>query len=76
MPAQGFGIVQGDEILVDTVSSTERAAKVNWLVVYANQELTFLDTDDYISMTWARCRKDVEPYPECVPVTISVAAPN
>lgn len=31
--ATGYAVVQSGEILVATVSATERAAKVNWLVV-------------------------------------------
>lgn len=34
--ARGYAAVfDGESILVDTVSSTERAAMVNWLVVHA-----------------------------------------
>lgn len=56
--ATGFAIneVGGGGILIDTVSSTRRAALVNWLMVAAGVEVTMAWTDDMIEQAWRSMR--------------------
>lgn len=47
--ARGYAAVSSaGEILVNTVSETERAAKVNWLVVCGQIPITCMHSDDDI----------------------------
>jgi len=48
----GFAIKQAGVINVSTVSATERAAKVNWLVVVGGIVVTDSARDDQIERAW------------------------
>jgi hypothetical protein len=48
MIATGFAICDEHQILVRTASDTERAAKVNWLVLYGRVYVADIWTDEMI----------------------------
>jgi hypothetical protein len=52
MKAQGFAVVHRGRISVATVSPTERAAKVNALVVLFGVSVMNSDTDAEIERAW------------------------
>jgi hypothetical protein len=63
----GYAIVTSAGVtLVPTVSTTKRAAKVNWLVVYEGVALTNDWSDDKIEDCW----KVFKGRHECVPVEV------
>ena len=61
--AFGYAIVHNGEVIVKTISPTERAAKVNWLVVEFGLAVTRWATDRSIENAWlnhkgsAECRR-------------------
>ena len=65
---EGYAIKQYGEIDVRTVSPTERAAKVNWLVVDRKMLVTNSARDDQIERAWEHLSK--EAFAECVRVKI------
>jgi hypothetical protein len=70
---EGYAIKQHGEIDVRTVSPTERAAKVNWLVVDRNMLITNSARDDQIERAWEHLHK--EGFAECVRVKIEEIQP-
>lgn len=66
--AGGYAIIDGDFLKVDTVSSSERAAKVNWLMT---KGVMLLDhhPDSAVEMLWRRAEEQFNI--ECVKVTIT-----
>lgn len=66
--SEAYAVFQGGKILVDTVSSTARAAKVNYLVTECGCVVTAVMSDVNIQGLWRKFR-------DCavvVPVTIAV----
>lgn len=55
-PAEGYAVVEDGKINVSTVSETERAAVVNWLVVARNQLVTRSATDEQIAQAFKELR--------------------
>ncbi len=54
---EGFGVVDDDGLDLRTVSPTERAAKINWLVTRAARRISSSTTDEQIETMWAEeCR--------------------
>jgi hypothetical protein len=51
--APGFAVIVGGDIQVNTVSETERAAKVNGLVTLFGMAVLDHHTDDEIAVAWA-----------------------
>ena len=51
-PACGFAVFHRGRIVVETVSPTERAAKVNGLVVLFGMAVMNRDTDEQIERAW------------------------
>ena len=49
LSTKGFAVIVDGKILANTVSDTERAAKVNWLVTHGNQNVTLWHTDQWIA---------------------------
>jgi hypothetical protein len=49
MSNMGYAIETPDGIRIKTVSETERAAKINFLVVFCNLAVKNGDTEDYIN---------------------------
>jgi hypothetical protein len=68
-----FAVVCNDQIRPNTVSSTRRAAIVNWLVT--DRRITVLAdwTDDQIEVVWEGERRSRGVHAEVVPVTIERA---
>jgi hypothetical protein len=62
-----WAVKQNDEILISTISSTRRAAIVNWLVVGPNVFPMNSWTDEMIEDAWERAR-----HPPRWPVTVEV----
>ena len=52
----GFAVIHGGKVLVRTVSDTERAAMVNWLVTEAGKMVYQADTDELIQRQFYRER--------------------
>lgn len=52
LPEIGWAIVEGGVIDVRTVSQTQRAAKINWLVVSCNQTILAIMSDEDIEEFW------------------------
>jgi len=65
--ADGYAIEHNGEIDMTTVSPTERAAKVNWLVTACGLVLPDVE-DDIIEAFWERA--STEKGAHCVPVTV------
>jgi hypothetical protein len=51
--ASGFAVVVGDDVQVNTVSETKRAAKVNGLVTLFGMNVLNRHTDAQIEAAWA-----------------------
>jgi hypothetical protein len=73
MRAQGFAVLCDDEILVATVSPTERAAIVNWLVMRGFMVLR-LATDTEIYDAFHKAQTAASPHFRLtvLPVTITL----
>jgi hypothetical protein len=69
--AGGYAIETHGEIDMTTVSPTERAAKVNWLVTACGILLPNNIEDDIIEAFWERA--STEKGAHCVPVTVRKA---
>jgi len=68
--ARGYAaVINGDRILVNTVSDTDRAAMVNWLVVHAGFPAPHGMGDFAIREHFARMSKDAEVKVEPVEIT-------
>ena len=66
----GYGAKKNDRIHINTISETERAAKVNWLVTYKGMMITQMHTDSDINRMF-REYGDAE----IVPVYVSEVKP-
>jgi len=68
-----YAIEQRGEILTNTISSTERAAKVNWLVTECGIPIFGATTDETIEYWW----KDLSSHrnAQCIAITIERKTP-
>lgn len=53
MRATGWAVIHGETILTKTVSDTQRAAIVNWLVTDAGRMILASHSDEEINRMWA-----------------------
>lgn len=54
---QGFAVVLNDKVNINTISETERAAMVNWLVVECKILIYSTTTDEQIEELWFKYRR-------------------
>ncbi len=69
MKAEGFAIAVGDVIEVRTVSPTERAAKINWLVVARAVPVGDDWSNEVIEKVWKHYTTETDI--QCIAVTIA-----
>lgn len=58
--ARGWAVVDGGEIVVESVSPTRRAAIVNWLFTARRVLITVIHTAEEIEQEWAAFRGGAE----------------
>lgn len=70
---EAYAIARNNEIDVRTVSPTERAAKINWLVVHCGYPVFNSTPDEHIDAAWLAF--SVHHKSECLTVTIERKSP-
>jgi hypothetical protein len=71
--AGAYAIERGGEIDIRSVSPTERAAKINWLVVHCGYPILQSCPDEVIEEAWEAFSAHYKA--ECVTVTIERKSP-